>query len=103
MNKNIKNVLKEKIIRINLKKTECKNKIVKSIIQNNNITNNIKIYANYILDKNIKKNFFFSKKNKICLYTGKRGSILHNFNFSRYTIKKLILNNRLTNFKKHNW
>jgi hypothetical protein len=29
--------------------------------------------------------------------------VLYKFNFSRYTIKKLILQNRLTNFKKNNW
>jgi ribosomal protein S14 len=100
MNKNIKNILREKIIRINLRKVEIKNKLLKSLIQNNNITNIIKIYANYTINKN--KNTSVSRKNKICFYTGKRGSVLYKFNFSRYTIKKLILQNRLTNFKKNN-
>lgn len=103
MNRNIRNILKEKIIRINLSKREKFRKILKSISQNNNIKNNIKIYTQYVLSKTVKKNYFFSKKHKICIFTGKRSGILNGFNFSRYTIKELILKNRLTNIKKNNW
>ena len=103
MDKNIKCILREKIIRINIKKREIFSKILKSVSQNNNIFNSIKIYSNFTLVKNTKKNFFSSKKSKICLYTGKRSCVLKGFNFSRYTIKALILQNKHTNIKKNNW
>jgi ribosomal protein S14 len=103
MNKNIRNILKERIIRVNLSKSELFRKILKSVSQNNNINNNIKIYINYLFTKNIKRNFFLSRRHKICLITGKRSSILKGFSFSRYIVKNLILNNKATNIKKHNW
>jgi hypothetical protein len=103
MNKNIKNILKEKIIRINLSKKEVGKKILKSINQNNNIKNNIKIYTNFLMVKNIKHNTILSRKHKICIFTGKRAGILHGFSFSRYIIKSLILQNKNTNLKKNNW
>jgi ribosomal protein S14 len=103
MNKNIKNIMHEKIIRINLAKKEIHLNLLKSLGQNNNLHNKIKNYSNYIINKKTKKNFFLSKKHKICLYTGKRSSILNKFNFSRYTIKSLILQNKYTNIKKNNW
>lgn len=103
MNKNIRNIVKEKIIRINLSKKEILKKILKSVSQNNNIKNSVKIYSNYMLNKTKQKNFFLSKKHKICLSTGKRGGLVKSFNFSRYTIKQLILKNKLTNLKKNNW
>lgn len=103
MNKNIRNIIKEKIIRINLSKKEIKKKILKSISQNNNLQNNIKIYSNFLMTKYTKKNNFLSRKNKICLYTGKRGGFLKGFSFSRYIVKSLILQNKHTNLKKNNW
>lgn len=103
MNKNTRNIVREKIIRINLYKKEIFKKITKSINQNNNIKNSIKIYTNFILNKNLKKSFFLSRKHKICIYTGKRGGLLKGFNLSRYVIKTFILRNRLTNIKKNNW
>lgn len=103
MNKNIRNILREKITRINLSKKEIFRKILKSISQNNNINNNIKIYANYVLNKGKQKNFFLSKKHKICISTGKRSGLLKGFNISRYVLKDLIIKNRLTNIKKNNW
>jgi hypothetical protein len=103
MNKNIKNIIREKITRINLSKREVERKILKSVTQNNNIQNHIKIYTNYLMTKNTRKNSFLTKKHKICLYTGKRAGILNGFNFSRYIIKSLILQNKNTNLKKNNW
>ena len=102
MNKNIKNIIKEKIIGINLNKANLMKQIARSITQNNNIENKIKIYNNYLFSKNTKKRTFLTKKHKVCLLTGKRNGVLHNFTFSRYTIKKLILANKYTNLKKHN-
>lgn len=102
MNKNIKNILREKILRINLCRKEIFIKILRSIRQNNNINNKIKIYVNYIYDKNLKKNSMQARRHKVCFSTGKRGGVLRGFSFSRYRIKKLILENKLTNLKKHN-
>jgi len=103
MNKNIKNILKEKITIINLFKRSIVTKILKSINQNNNINNSIKLYTNYILTKNKSKNTNISKKHKICLLTGKRSGVLKGFTFSRYKVKGLILENKFTNIKKNNF
>jgi ribosomal protein S14 len=102
MNKNIKNIMREKIIRIKLSNKNIFKKIIKSISQNNNIKNKVKIYTNYIFDKNLKKHTMQTKKHKICFYTGKRSGIINNYSFSRYKIKSLILGNKLTNIKKNN-
>lgn len=102
MNKNIRNIMREKIIRIKLSNKDVYKKILKSISQNNNIKNKIKIYTNYIFDKNLKKNTMQTKKHKICFYTGKRSGIINGYNFSRYKIKNLILENKFTNIKKNN-
>ena len=88
---------------MNLFKKNVVVKIIKSVSQNNNINNNIKIYTNYIKSKKLQKNNIMSKKHKICLYTGKRSGILKNFSFSRYKVKNLILSNRFTNLKKNNF
>jgi hypothetical protein len=103
MNKNIKNILREKITSINLFKKSIIIKIVKSVSQNNNINNNIKIYSNFLKSKNLQKNNIVSRKHKICLYTGKRSGILKGFSFSRYKVKNLILENKFTNLKKNNF
>jgi len=103
MKYSIRNILKERIIRKNLTKRDIFIKILKSINQNNNISNFIKIYANYTLNGKAHKNGILSRKHKVCLYTGKRNGVLKGFNFSRYTLKKFILTNKLTNLKQHNW
>lgn len=103
MNKNIRNILREKIIRINLSKKEILKKIIKSISQNNNINNNIKIYLNYNLAKKTSSFYYPSRRHKICLSTGKRSGVLKGFSFSRYILKALILKNKSTNIKKNNW
>ncbi len=102
MNKIIKNILKEKLIINNIKKVEILKKILKGIKQNNNIQNKIKIYINHFCIKQSKRNFFSSKKHKICLYTGRRGGLFKGISFSRIKVKNLIINNKFTNFKKHN-
>jgi len=103
MNKNIKNILEEKTLRMNLYKREIFQKILKSISQNNNINNNIKIYTNFLQKKSKKLNTISSRRHRICLVTGKYSGVLKGFSFSRYTLKRLILDNKLTNVKKHNW
>lgn len=103
MNKNIKNIIKEKIVSVNINKKEILWNVKKSIKQNNNINNNIKMYMNYNMDAVKKKNNKESKRHKICLLTGKRSSVLKNFSFSRYVLKNFILSNKLVNFKIKNW
>ena len=102
MNKNTQNIIKEKIKKTNLLKTELLYKIKKSILQNNNIKTQIKLYAILQTVKKNKKNLFLSKQHKICILTGKRSSLVNGFNYSRYKIKNLILENKLTNIKKNN-
>ena len=102
MNKNIKSILHEKITLINLTKNNNTKNLQKSIKQNNNIKNNLKLYTSFLQSKSDKKNFFLSKKHKICLYTGRRSTV-HGFNFSRYITKDLVLQNKFTNLKKHNF
>ena len=103
MNQNIKKILKEKLIRCNNIKKELLSKILKSIVQNNNIAIKKKIYANYVLNKRTRlKNATISKKNKICLATARRHGMFKNFSFCRHKIKELILMNKFTNIKNFN-
>ena len=103
MNKIIKDILKEILVINNIKNREVFTKILKGVKQNNNVQNNIKIYINHFCTKQNKRNFFTSKKHKICLYTGRRNGLFKDSNFSRIKIKNLIINNKFTNIKKHNW
>jgi len=103
MNKNIKNILNEKLNRLNLNRVEISKNINKSISQNNNINNNIKIYAGFVLNKQTSKHKFLSKQNKICLISGKRKSIPTGYTLSRYMLKNIILRNQHTNIKKYDW
>jgi len=103
MNKNINNILKEKIKILDLKKKEIYFKLTKSILQNNNIPFYIKNYSKLNINKLNNSNINSTKRNKICLYSGKRKSIVVGFNFSRYQVKNLITSNKLNNFKKNNW
>ena len=102
MDKNICNIMKEKLKIINLKKKEFTRKIIKSISQNNNVFAVTKVYANFVFMKKNKKNCFLSRKHKICLYTGRRGGLFKDTNFSRIKLKNLILTNKFTNIKKNN-
>ena len=101
MNKNIKKIVKEKLIRLNLGKSEVFLKIRKSIVHNNNIKNSLKIYTSFNKINTASGNI--CKKNNICLSSGKVGGFIKGFNFSRYFIKGLIVNNKFTNIKKKNW
>ena len=103
MIKNIQNIVKEKIKKTNLLKTEIFSKIKKSILQNNNIKTQIKLYTILQVIKKNKTQNHLSKQHKICICTGKRSSVVKRFNFSRYKVKNMILENKLTNVKKNNW
>lgn len=58
------NILKDKILRFKLIKNETYNKIIKSILQNNNIKFFKKNYFNFILNKFTAKKKKSSKKNQ---------------------------------------
>ena len=100
MNKNIKNILREKVILKKLKGFEFFIKILKSIKQNNNINCNIKNYTNRSAPFT---KIHVCKKKKICFLSGKHGGFLGLDGFSRYVIKGLILQNKFNNLKKKNW
>ena len=89
MNKNIKNIINEKIKIQNSKKIEIQHNIKKSIIQNNNITNNTKIYSKLLIIKRSNKHIFLSRQHKVCISTGKRSGLVYGYSFSRYKIKLL--------------
>lgn len=95
--------MKEKLIRLNNLKKELFTKILKSILQNNNIVIKKKLYVNYILNKKTNlKNTTISKKNKICLATARRHGMFKNFSFCRHKVKDLVLMNKFTNLKNFN-
>lgn len=100
MNKNIKNIIREKILLKKLINCEVYIKILKSIKQNNNIKCNVKNYIN--ITKVMSYNYSCKKK-KICFLSGKRGGFLGLNGFSRYTTKGLILADKFNNLKKKNW
>lgn len=103
MDKNILKILNEKRRILKIKNKNFLKNILTSIKQNNNIKNFYKNYILHILTKNFKKNYRIFKGNKICFITGKYGSVYKHLNLSRYTIKSLIIENKLTNAKKNNW
>ena len=102
MDKNILKILSEKKKILKIKDKEFLKKIFLSIKQNNNVKNFYKNYITHILMKNLKKNYRIVKKNKICFMTGKYGSVYKYLNLSRYMVKTLIIENKLTNAKKNN-
>lgn len=100
MNTNINRIYEEKIIIGKLKKTEFRFKILKSIMQNNNINIGKQMHVKFNIIKNGIHRKMVSKKNDICLYSGKRKSITSKSNLSRYTFKSFLLSNRVANVKK---
>lgn len=100
MNKNIKNILKEKIKVFQIKKTYNKLNIIKSITQNNNVIVTSRLYCNYTLKKKGLSGSWLSRMHKVCLLSGKRGGVSHKLMLSRYVIKNLILLNKCTNISQ---
>lgn len=104
MNKNIKNIINNKILLLRILKKNININILKSIKQNNNINSNINTYSTMLLQHiNVKKKIFKSKQHKVCMFTGKHGGVIKQFDLSRYKVKDLLIANKLTNVKKKNW
>lgn len=96
------NIIKELIKKKNFKKNELKKKILKSIFQNRNSFNKIRLVALLKINKNKKKSSISLQKN-LCLFSGKYKSIWRFANCSRHFLKKLNLNGSTTNLKKYSW
>ncbi len=102
MNKTKLNSLKDKLKRKNFLKNEIKKIILKSIMQNFQINNIIRVNA---LKKLIffKKITYISKQNNVCLKTGRYGGIFKKYSLSRHTIKRLAKFNNLQNTRIKSW
>jgi ribosomal protein S14 len=102
MKQNIKDIVLYKYTKKKEVKKEIKKKILKSIIQNNNITQNYKIFAQYKLELLNKNNKFFKNK-KICLLSGKKASINKYTTLSRHMVKQLNILGKIQNLKLKSW
>jgi len=102
MKNNILNINKDLIKRKNFIKTEIKQIILKSIIQNKNIKPIIRSYALYKISR-IKLNSSIVRQNNICLISGRIGGVWKLTEFSRHTIKKISVNGNLQNIKISTW
>ncbi len=99
MRRQKKKIIKEILKRKYFIKSELKQKILKSIIQNKKIEQVKRFFAQTILQKKSKR----KKNNKICLYTSKFRGLNTFLFFSRHTIKKLANINELQNIKVKSW
>ena len=79
-----------------------KKKILKSIIQNTQITPVHRIYASWILINKFNR-CSISKQNKICLLSSKYRGVQTHFFLSRHFLKKLGNWNELQNVKVKSW
>ena len=95
---NKKNILKVKLLKIKLLKNLINNIIKKSIFHNRNIKKKIRLFAFF----NIKRKNSI-KDNNICLFTGRRKSIMTKLNMSRHQINKISKHVKLQNFKNNSW
>ncbi len=78
------------------KKNEIKTKILKSITQCNKIEPIYQNYANQLLSKR-KINFY--KIKHICLKTNRGSGVYNSFFLSKFSIKNLMLDNKVQNIK----
>jgi len=91
--KNKQKILKNKLNNLIIMKFELKNRILKSLIHNQNINNKYKLYSLFLIKKRIKKN------KKICLISGHHSGVNNNLNFSRHNMNYLSKLGLLQNFK----
>jgi small subunit ribosomal protein S14 len=95
-------IYKDYIRRKTFVKTEIKRIILKSILQNFQSTNLVRLNS-FKKIQFLNKKGYLSKQNNLCLYTGKFGGIFKKFGFSRHMIKNLAKNNLLHNVKIKSW
>lgn len=100
MNRLFLNFIKIKIKRKIYLKNELKKKILKSIVQNQNIKPLTKQYASYNL---VKMSVLSYKIKNTCLLTGRNSAVSNNFFLSRHSLKKLANVNKLQNIKIKSW
>jgi ribosomal protein S14 len=100
MNKNFINFLKIKLKRKLFLKNELKRKILKSIVQNQQLKPLKRQYGYYKLIKNAST---FLKIKNVCLLTSRQSSVSNNFYFSRHVLKKMLNVNKLQNVKIRSW
>jgi len=91
-------IYKDFIKRKNFLKNEIKSIILKSILQNFQINNEIRIEAYRKILISWKK-CNISKQNNVCLKTGRFGGVFKQWNVSRHYIKQMGKWNLLTNTK----
>lgn len=83
-------------------KFEIKKIILKSILSNKNVKPITRAYANYKLSLILNRTAI-SKRNNVCLKTGRFKGVYKLSNLSRHQMKKLFINNNLQNIQINNW
>lgn len=88
MNRELKNITKDRIKRKFFLKQEIKLVILKSIFQNRYIPSVKRFYIQtFVAD--VEKKYFISKQNKKCLLSGQSKSVYNKFGVGRHMIKNL--------------
>lgn len=91
-----------KIKKIYFLKTEIKNILLKSIIQDKSVEPKIRSYCIFKLLKNKKKSRISFQKS-VCLILSKHRSVYSKLGFKRHAIKKLNINSEITNLTNLGW
>jgi ribosomal protein S14 len=95
-------LIKDKKRRVNLKKTEIKHFIFKSIFKNLNFPILIRLNAFVKLAKLIKNNFQVAMSSR-CLYSVNKKRFNKLTTFSRHIFLKLIRSGNISGIRKANW
>ena len=96
-------IKKDKKVRVNFKKNEFKNWLLKYQLNNNNINKKIKLILYY---KNLKKFHLNSSSSRIvnmCIFTGRSHWVLRRFKLSRMSFKKLADFGELNGVRRATW
>lgn len=96
------NIITDKVLRIRLVQSEYRYKILKSILQNNNIIFLKKYYIQTIFNKFSSGKKKINRVNNTCLLTGSTHSVIHKTNFNRQQNKRFIFNNQYNSLKNFN-
>jgi ribosomal protein S14 len=95
-------IYKDKIKRKKFLKTELKSLILKSIFQNFQSNDIVRLNA-FKKITFLKKKSFLSKQNNVCLLTGRMGGVYKLSDVSRHSIKNFAKYNMLHNTKIKSW
>jgi len=102
MKRGKKNIVKDQLNRLNFLKTELKQTILKSIIQNKNTQPIIRGYALYKKTLLHRKNSI-SNQNNVCLLRGRVRGVWKFSQLSRHAMVKLAVYGGLQNTKIKSW